>query len=77
MPTFIILYHIDMSVTYVNDDIVINIKDDCRAFNPKEYAELFDPEDRAHNIGLRLISGIARDMIYQNTYGLNVLTIII
>ncbi|MEE3468234.1 MAG: MATE family efflux transporter [Eubacterium sp.] len=70
-------HHIDMSVTYVNRDIVINIKDDCRAFNPKEYAELFDPEDRTHNIGLRLIAGIARDMIYQNTYGLNILTIIL
>lgn len=70
-------HHIDMSVTYINSSFVINIKDDCRAFNPKESAKMFDPEDCTHNIGLRLITGIARDMNYQNTYGLNVLTIII
>ena len=70
-------HHIDMSVTYVNEGIVVSIKDDCKAFNPKEAAELFDSEDKTHNIGLRLISGIAREMKYQNTFGLNVLTIVI
>ena len=53
----------------------MTIKDDCRAFNPKETVELFDPEDKTHNIGLRLISGVAREMNYQNNFGLNILTI--
>ena len=70
-------HHIDMSVTYINETYILTIKDDCKAFNPKEAAELFDPEDKTHNIGLRLISGIAQEMKYHNSFGLNILTIVI
>ena len=70
-------HHIDMSVTYLNDSYVLTIKDDCAPFNPSEVVELFDPEDITHNIGLRLISGTAKEMKYQNSFGLNILTIVI
>ena len=70
-------HHIDMSVTYVNESYVLTIKDDCPAFDPGEVVKLFDPEDITHNIGLRLISGTAKEMKYQNSFGLNILTIVI
>ena len=66
---------IDIRVSYIRDEIVLCVKDDCRAFNPKEAAELFDPDDKVHNVGLRLAAAMAGRMSYQNTFGLNILTI--
>ncbi len=70
-------HSVDIRVSYINEEIVISFKDDGMAFNPEEAACLFDPEDPAHNIGLRLVSRISRSMTYQNTFGLNILTIVI
>ena len=47
------------------------------AFNPTEAAGLFDPEDVTHNIGLRIATKISKSMTYQNTFGLNILRIVI
>ena len=30
-----------------------------------------------HNIGLQLVSRISKSMVYQNTFGLNILTIVV
>ena len=78
-------HSIDIRVTYVNEDIVICFKDDGIPFNPKEASLLFGNEDDGsqgdekafHNIGLRLASRISRSMTYQNTFGLNILTIVV
>ncbi len=66
---------IDIRVSLVNEDIMLILKDDCRAFNPTEAAALFDPDDKAHNIGLRIAARMAKSMSYQNTLGLNILII--
>lgn len=70
-------HYIDLSVSYVKGEQVICFKDDCRTFNPKEASDLFEPEDITHNIGLRIVSKISKSMTYQNTLGLNIITIII
>ena len=68
-------HSIDARVVYMNNELLLRLKDDCRAFNPREAAELFSPEDITHNIGIRMVSKMAKSMTYQNTLGLNVLTI--
>lgn len=68
---------IDIRVSLIREEILLNIKDDCRAFNPAEAAKLFDPDDKTHNIGLRIADRMSRRMNYQNTFGLNILTIAI
>lgn len=68
---------IDIRVSRVKDDVILSLKDDCRAFNPAEAARLFDPEDKTHNIGLRIADRMTKRMSYQNTFGLNILTIVI
>lgn len=68
-------HSIDVRIVYTGEELILRIKDDCRVFNPKERADMLNPEDPAHNIGIRLISRLANDMVYQNTFGLNVLTI--
>lgn len=66
---------IDLRLMIDSEGLLIRLKDDCRAFNPKEAGELFAPEDITHNIGLRLISRTVKSMEYQAVFGLNVLTI--
>ena len=69
-------HSIDIRVIYKGEEeLLLRLRDDCRAFNPKECSDLFSPEDVTHNIGLRMVSRIARSMEYQNMLGLNVLTI--
>ncbi|MCR5211064.1 MAG: ATP-binding protein [Lachnospiraceae bacterium] len=69
-------HSIDIRVVYKGEDeLLLRLRDDGRPFNPKEYSELFESEDITHNIGIRMVSRIAKRMEYQNMLGLNVLTI--
>ena len=68
---------IDIRVSCVKGDVMLSFKDDCRAFNPTEAAKLFDPDDKTHNIGLRIATRTTKKMSYQNTFGLNILTMVI
>ncbi len=70
-------HHVDVRVILREEDVMIRLKDDCPAFNPKEIERLFDPEDPSHNVGIRLVFRISREMTYQNTLGLNVLTMVL
>ncbi len=78
-------HSIDIRVSYVNGDIVISFKDDGIPFNPEEASRLFEAqdvkkqrdEDAFRNIGLHLVGRISRSMTYQNTFGLNILTIVV
>ena len=78
-------HSIDIRVSYVNEEIVISFKDDGIPFDPAEASRLFGAEDQGalkdddtfHNIGLRLVDLISRSMTYQNTFGLNILTIVV
>jgi anti-sigma regulatory factor (Ser/Thr protein kinase) len=78
-------HSIDIRVSYVNEEIIICFKDDGIPFNPEEAARLFTAEDFSQqevgsafrNIGLQLVSRISKSMTYQNTFGLNILTIVI
>ena len=67
----------DVRVVYKNDELTLRIKDDCRAFDPKEKLALVDPDDVTKNIGLRMVQKLAKDMSYTNMLGLNVLTMTI
>ncbi len=68
---------VDVRVVNRADGLLLRIKDDCRAFNPKEKLALIDPDDVTHNIGLRMVQRFAKEMTYSNVLGLNVLTIIL
>ncbi|MBR6084065.1 MAG: ATP-binding protein [Spirochaetales bacterium] len=68
---------VDMRVVYEEDQLTIRLSDNCRAFNPKERAEIFNPDDITKNIGVRMVARIAKSMQYQHMLGLNVLTMVI
>lgn len=55
--------------------LVICIRDDCKAFNPKLRLEQFTPQDITKNVGIRMIASMAEEMNYQCTGGINSLLI--
>ncbi len=67
--------HAFVRAIHKNDDVILCIKDDCRAFDPVARYRLADQNDRTANIGLRIVTGMAKDVNYQNILGLNVLNI--
>lgn len=58
----------------MKDDLILRIQDDCPEFNPKKRLDQFkteETEEIGKNIGIRLISKIAKEMEYQNNAGIN------
>ena len=67
-------HSIDIRVVHKGDDLILRIRDDCRAFDPSKRLDL--PMDEAgKNAGIQLVYKIARSVEYQNLLGMNVLTI--
>ena len=62
---------------FLEDHLVLRLKDDCPAFDPKEMAQLSSEDGGMDNLGIRMVYDIADDVNYQNMLGLNVLTITI
>ena len=65
----------DLRVVHKDGMIILRIKDDCIPFDPAERRKIFNPDDIAKNIGIRMVYSITDDISYQNILGLNVLTI--
>ncbi len=57
------------------ETLIMSLKDDCVPFNIEQRRQMMNQEDVTKNIGIRLVSGVASEMQYQNVLGLNVLTI--
>ncbi|MBR4168284.1 MAG: ATP-binding protein [Lachnospiraceae bacterium] len=70
-------HSIDIRVVHKNDDVILRIKDDCKAFDPHKRLEGdgTSADDPAKNIGIRMIYKMTDEINYQNILGLNVLTI--
>ena len=68
-------HSVDVRVVCKDDEVILRIKDDCVPFNPEERNHLTEGVDEASNIGIRMIYSIAKNIKYQNLFGLNVLTI--
>ena len=66
---------IDIRVAKKNDELILRIKDDCKPFDPASMKDLFDKNDPAKNMGIRMIYAMAEKVEYHNILGLNVLTI--
>ncbi|MCR5267872.1 MAG: ATP-binding protein [Lachnospiraceae bacterium] len=67
-------HSLDIRVIKKDDDLILRLRDDCKAFDPMQRADLFDPDDLTKNVGIRLMNGITKDAKYQNLLGMNVLT---
>lgn len=59
------------------DKLVLHIMDDCTEFDPLSKDLIFNPDDPAKNIGIRMVQKISKEFKYYRMIGINVLTIII
>ena len=67
-------HHVAIRIT-AKDRLIICVRDDCRAFDPKSRLDQFTPEDVTRNIGIRMIASMSEEMNYQCTAGINTLLI--
>ena len=69
-------HSLDIRVSHKDDgDIIITFRDNCISFDPSDHISAFDKDNPIKNLGIRLVSGIAKDFNYQNLLGMNVLTV--
>ncbi|MDO4940293.1 MAG: MATE family efflux transporter [Erysipelotrichaceae bacterium] len=62
---------VDVFVSIEGEEINIRIRDNSVPFNPSTRNTIFNPEDPCKNIGIRMISNLAKEMTYQNLFGFN------
>ena len=64
---------IDVRAVIKNDMLVLDLRDNCPQYDiTKHMAEIHDnPDDISHNIGTRIVSKIASDIIYLRTFDTN------
>jgi anti-sigma regulatory factor (Ser/Thr protein kinase) len=67
--------HIDVRIVQEKDAWRLRIRDDCKAFNPKRWLSIHEPEAPWDNIGIRMVFGLASDVKYINLLGMNQLVI--
>ena len=68
-------HFVDVRVIVKGEQIIIRIRDDCRPFNPKKWAEIHNPKDPVAHIGIRLVKNISTEFDYVNVLKLNNLII--
>ena len=69
---------IEVRIVHKGEDVFMSLKDDCKPFNPKDRAELVNPQDDSpKSISIRVFMGIVKETDYQLTLGINVFTVTI
>lgn len=68
-------HFVDVRVIVNGEQIIIRLRDDCRPFDPRKWAEIHNPDDPTAHIGIRLVRKIATEFDYVNALKLNNLII--
>ena len=68
-------HSVDAFVVVEDDEAMLRLRDNCVPFDPKARLAMTPPDDPLKNIGIRMVSQLAKSMNYQKTFGMNVLTI--
>lgn len=68
-------HYLNARVVYLDDTVLLRLKDDCQTFDPSQLADFVSAESEFNSIGLKMVYKIADEVSYQNLLGLNVLTI--
>lgn len=68
-------HNMELRLVKKDEDYIIRIRDDCRAFNPLQQLETANAEDPFSNIGIRMVSKMAKSFDYVNTMKINNLII--
>jgi anti-sigma regulatory factor (Ser/Thr protein kinase) len=66
---------IDVFACVENDEVFLRLRDNCVPFDPHTKLQMYTGNDPLKNIGIKMVSKIAKEMNYQTTFGMNVLMI--
>ena len=67
-------HSVDIRVVHSKDEIIMRIRDNCKAFNPTEYTGKMKMDELGKNVGIHLVWQMASSISCQNLLGMNVLT---
>ena len=67
-------HSLDIRVVYKDGEVILRIRDNCKAFDPTEYVDMMTLGETGKNVGIHLVRKMARSISYQNLLGMNVLT---
>ena len=64
-------HFVDLKIRIENDSVMIRFRDNCQPFNPKDRIEMLKDNEPEHNIGLRIVSRLSKNMEYTHVLNLN------
>lgn len=70
-------YTVDIFVYTDGDELEMRLRDNAPGFDPRTKLAPVDPEDPTKNIGIRVVSKVAKEMNYQTSFGMNVVSIVL
>ena len=68
-------HRIDAFVSVEENDVSMRLRDDCVPFDPYEKLKMYQDDDPTKNIGIKMVTKLAKEMNYQVNFGMNVLMI--
>jgi len=69
-------HSVDVRIVVIKDGMIIRIRDNTKEFDPTMRLEQYKGDkDVTKNIGIRIVAGLAEDMTYRSTAGVNNLLI--
>jgi anti-sigma regulatory factor (Ser/Thr protein kinase) len=64
-------HNADIRLVVDDTKCIIRIRDNCIGFDPTKYIELHQDSDPSSHIGIRIVMGMANEVHYINSLGLN------
>lgn len=68
-------YSVELFVCCNDGKLLMRMRNNTSKFDPRTKLTPFDPENPCKNIGIRMVTKLAKDMNYQASFGMNVLSI--
>jgi Na+-driven multidrug efflux pump/anti-sigma regulatory factor (Ser/Thr protein kinase) len=66
---------LDIRVIHAPDGWILRLRDNCKMFDPTDWAQQHENADPTKNIGIRMVCNMAKESNYLNSMDLNVLTL--
>ena len=70
-------HNIDIRLVIKEEITFLRIRDNCQSFDPVKYVELHQNDDPASHIGIRMVMKIVKEARYENSFGLNNLSLLL
>lgn len=68
---------LDIRVVYKNEKLLVRLRDNCKKFNPIDYMNQFANFVERDELGINLVYKLVDDMKYVNTFGLNIVHVVV